>query len=179
MGYVVRADVMDVQVPERSLQQRMRALQQANEVRQTRAEWKRAVKRDTAVVLLPLEMAESEGWSPFDTMHVGDYLGSIPKVGPVKVATCAAAHGDQPGEDVGGPDGAAARGGARVRGAVHAAWEHRPMKPRICPACGEMLGPVCSARARSLTATTRRTSCASRASRRWLRVREDGPPDMG
>jgi hypothetical protein len=87
MGYVVRADVMDVQVPERSLQQRMRALQQANEVRQTRAEWKRAVKRDTAVVLLPLEMAESEGWSPFDTMHVGDYLGSIPKVGPVKVAT--------------------------------------------------------------------------------------------
>jgi hypothetical protein len=87
MGYVVRADVMDVQVPERSLQQRMRALQQANEVRQTRAEWKRAVKRDTAVVLLPLEMAESEGWSPFDTMHVGDYLGSVPKVGPVKVAT--------------------------------------------------------------------------------------------
>jgi hypothetical protein len=89
MGYVVRADVMDVQVPERSVAQRMEALQHANEVRLARAEWKREVKRDPShnTVLLPLYRADLDGWSPFDTMHVGDYLRSIPKVGPVKVTT--------------------------------------------------------------------------------------------
>jgi hypothetical protein len=87
MGFVVRPDVMDVQVPTRSLEQRMEALRRANRVRLTRADWKRAVKRDLSVVLLPMEMAQSEGWSPFDSMHVGDYLRSIPKVGPVKVTT--------------------------------------------------------------------------------------------
>jgi hypothetical protein len=59
MGYVVRADVMDVQVPERSVAQRMEALQHANEVRLARAEWKREVKRDPShnTVLLPLYRA--------------------------------------------------------------------------------------------------------------------------
>jgi hypothetical protein len=85
MGFVVRADVMDVQVPERSVTQRMEALQQANEVRLARADWKREVKRDPSVALRPLELADMEG-SPFDTMHIGDYLRSIPKIGPVKVA---------------------------------------------------------------------------------------------
>jgi hypothetical protein len=63
MGYVVRADVMDVQVPERSLQQRMKALRQANEVRVKRAAWKREVKRDTSRhnVLLPLYEADADG----------------------------------------------------------------------------------------------------------------------
>lgn len=84
MGYVVRPDVMDMQVPERSVAQRMEALRRANVVRLTRAEWKRAVKRDLSVVLLPLEMAQSEGWSPFDTMKIGEFLWSIPKVGKVK-----------------------------------------------------------------------------------------------
>jgi hypothetical protein len=83
MGYVVRADVMDVQVPERSLQQRMEALQRANEVRLPRAEWKKDVKRDTALALQPLELADAGG-SPFDTMKIGEYLRSIPKVGRVK-----------------------------------------------------------------------------------------------
>jgi hypothetical protein len=64
--------VMDVQVPERSVAQRMEALQHANEVRLARAEWKREVKRDPShnAVLLPLYRADLDGWSPFDTMHV-------------------------------------------------------------------------------------------------------------
>jgi hypothetical protein len=31
-------------------------------------------------------MADADDWSPFDTMHVGEFLRSIPKVGPIKVA---------------------------------------------------------------------------------------------
>jgi hypothetical protein len=87
MGYVVRADVMDVQVPERSLQQRQEALRQANEVRVKRAAWKREVHRAPSRhnVLLPLYEADTDGWSPFDTMKIGEYLRSIPKIGPVKV----------------------------------------------------------------------------------------------
>jgi hypothetical protein len=87
MGYVVRADVMDVQVPERSVAQRMEALQHANEVRLARADWKREVKDDPSLVFRPLELAEAEGWSPFDSMHIGEFLRAIPKVGPMKVAT--------------------------------------------------------------------------------------------
>jgi hypothetical protein len=58
-------------------------LQRANEVRLPRAEWKREVKRDTSLALRPLELADAGG-SPFDTMKVGEYLRSIPKIGRVK-----------------------------------------------------------------------------------------------
>jgi hypothetical protein len=54
-----------------------------------RAAWKRQVKADPShgMVLLPLYKADSDDWSPFDTMKVGEYLRSIPKIGPVRVAT--------------------------------------------------------------------------------------------
>jgi hypothetical protein len=104
MGYVVRPDVMDVQVPERSVRQRMEALQHANEVRLTRAEWKREVKRAPSrdTVLLPLLEADEDGWSPFDTMRIGDYLRSIPKVGMVKVGRVLRWAGISPAKTLGG-----------------------------------------------------------------------------
>jgi hypothetical protein len=87
MGYVVRADVMDVQVPERSVAQRMEALQHANEVRLARAEWKREVKRDPSTGAAAVGVGRLPRTGRRSTMHIGDYLRSIPKVGPVKVAT--------------------------------------------------------------------------------------------
>jgi hypothetical protein len=102
MGYVVRADVMDVQVPERSLEQRMEALRHANEVRVARAEWKREVKADTVSATRPLCMAGAEDWSPFDTMHVGEFLRSIPKVGPIKAAYALRNLMIAPGKTLGG-----------------------------------------------------------------------------
>jgi hypothetical protein len=82
----------------------MEALQHANDVRFARAEWKRRVKRDPSrdVVLLPLLEADEDDWSPFDTMHIGDYLRSIPKVGRVKAMTALRRMDTSPAKTLGG-----------------------------------------------------------------------------
>lgn len=65
--------------PSRSLEQRLVALRHANHVRVLRAQLKREMTRDRAVltVLRPPEYAA--------TMRVWDLLASVPKVGPVRV----------------------------------------------------------------------------------------------
>lgn len=69
-------------VPERTLDQRMSALQLANEIRSWRAEFKRKVaarKLDVATLLSePLD-------ARLDTMKVDELLLAIPKYGRVKV----------------------------------------------------------------------------------------------
>jgi hypothetical protein len=82
--------------------------------------------------------ADLDGWSPFDTMHVGDYLRSIPKVGPVKVTTALRRMEISRAKTLGGPDGPPARGGPRVRGAVHAARApggRRPARHGLMAVC--------------------------------------------
>jgi hypothetical protein len=100
MGYVVRADVMDVQVPERSVAQRMEALQHANEVRLARAEWKREVKRDPSHNACCCRCTGRRG-GLVAVRH--DARRRLPAVDPEGRAgqghDRAAAHGDQPGED--------------------------------------------------------------------------------
>lgn len=74
-------NVMTTDIPERSLQQRMDALQNANRIRTFRSDLKLEIKagrKEVADVLLnpPLEVA---------TMKVFDLLLSAPKMGRVKV----------------------------------------------------------------------------------------------
>lgn len=67
--------------PERSLQQRLDALQNANAIRSRRAQLKKDLKagrRAVADVLF-----EPPEW--LDTMKVGDLLRAVPKYGSVKV----------------------------------------------------------------------------------------------
>lgn len=69
--------------PQRSLTQRMEALQQANEIRTTRAAWKRDVKAGRADPLVVLAEPPAE----FASMKVFDALMALPKVGRVKALT--------------------------------------------------------------------------------------------
>lgn len=69
-----------IEAPPRSLEQRMTALDRANEIRTARADWKKKVKRrerDPRDVLL-------EPPAEFETMKVFDVLMAAPKVGRVK-----------------------------------------------------------------------------------------------
>jgi hypothetical protein len=64
--------------PERSLEQRMAALESANKIRSARAEWKKQVKRHPELRLAPFA-------DPlFESMKVGIYLTALPKVGRTK-----------------------------------------------------------------------------------------------
>jgi hypothetical protein len=64
--------------PERSLEQRMAALESANKIRIARAEWKKQVKRHPELRLAPFA-------DPlFASMKVGIYLTALPKVGRTK-----------------------------------------------------------------------------------------------
>jgi hypothetical protein len=56
----------------------MVALRKGNKIRFARAEWKRAVKRHPELRLAPFADPM------FATMHVGDYLLALPKVGSTK-----------------------------------------------------------------------------------------------
>ena len=73
-------------LPERSLAQRLEALQLANVIRVFRADWKKEVKLGQREILEPLHaLAEAEGGETmWDSMKVFDYLVSIPGVGPTK-----------------------------------------------------------------------------------------------
>ncbi len=66
--------------PERSLHQRLSALERANEIRKRRAELKRDVKAGR-VRVQPL-LTDPPDW--LDTMKVFDLLLAMPKVGRVK-----------------------------------------------------------------------------------------------
>lgn len=68
--------------PERSLAQRRTALVRANEVREARAEWKRAPRTGTPR-LPPTSLIRDPG-DDFATMTVFDLLLALPKVGRVK-----------------------------------------------------------------------------------------------
>jgi hypothetical protein len=70
-------DVMP-QAPDRSLEQRMAALERANRIRFARAQWKREAKHSVADRRKPLESEE------FATMKAIDYLMALPMVGRTK-----------------------------------------------------------------------------------------------
>jgi hypothetical protein len=81
-------EVRQAQEFQRSLAQRMDALEKGNAVRSARAEWKRAVKVGRASWQHPLEVVEEGILSPeptlFDSMKVHTYLTSLPGMGRVK-----------------------------------------------------------------------------------------------
>jgi hypothetical protein len=68
-------------VPDRSLQQRMEALQNANEIRTYRANLKRDIKAGRADVVNLLINPPDE----IETMHIFDLMMAVPKLGRVKV----------------------------------------------------------------------------------------------
>lgn len=80
-----RGDLMerfshDVKTPERSLQQRMDALENANKIRVYRAQLKRDVKAGKVhIIKLLLEPPEK-----IETMKIFDLLLVVPKIGRVK-----------------------------------------------------------------------------------------------
>jgi hypothetical protein len=69
-----------VTAPERSLKQRMSALERANEIRSKRATLKRNLKAERVDVVAMLK--DPPDW--LCTMHVVDILMALPKVGRVK-----------------------------------------------------------------------------------------------
>lgn len=70
-----------IQTPERSLQQRMDALENANEIRSYRANLKREIKAGrVSIVSLLVEPPEE-----IETMKIFDLLLVVPKMGRVKV----------------------------------------------------------------------------------------------
>lgn len=69
-----------IEAPPRSREQRMTALNRANVIRTTRADWKKAVKRRQTDPLTVLLDPPAE----FETMKVFDLLIAAPKVGRVK-----------------------------------------------------------------------------------------------
>jgi hypothetical protein len=77
-----------ITAPDRSLVQRMDALERANEIRTKRAEFKRDLKAGRAS--LPEALMDPPDW--LETAKVIDMLRACPKLGPVKVdkilATC-------------------------------------------------------------------------------------------
>lgn len=81
MPYTVQGEEVEMGVPERSLQQRMEALQNANEVRVYRANLKRDIKAGRAnLVDLLINPPEK-----LDTAKLSDFLLAVPKMGRVKV----------------------------------------------------------------------------------------------
>lgn len=74
---------MTVSTPERSIEQRMAALEKANAIRTQRAAWKRAVKRREVDPLAVLADPPAE----FASMKVLDALLAMPKVGRVKASS--------------------------------------------------------------------------------------------
>lgn len=90
--------VQMVQAPERSLEQRMTALERANEVRSYRAELKRKVKAGKAAVPAVLDEPPAE----VETMKVFDLLVAAPKVGRVKANKLLRQVAVSPSKTVGG-----------------------------------------------------------------------------
>lgn len=68
-------------VPERSFQQRMEALQQANKIRCYRANLKRDIKAHRADIADLLVNPPEE----IETMHIFDLMMAVPKMGRTKV----------------------------------------------------------------------------------------------
>lgn len=90
--------VHDTHVPERSLVQRMDALDRANEVRKYRANLKRDLKAGRASIHdLLLDFPEA-----LDTMKIFDLLLSVPKMGRVKVNKILVTCRISPSKTVGG-----------------------------------------------------------------------------
>lgn len=81
MPYTVQREEVDMGVPERSISQRMEALQTANEVRVYRANLKREIKAGRAN-LVDLLISPPE---KLDTAKLSDFLLAVPKMGRVKV----------------------------------------------------------------------------------------------
>lgn len=84
--------------PPRTYQQRMKALERANEIRSARAESKRGAKRGTVDLLEVLAAPPTE----FDSMKVFDLLLAVPKYGRVKVGKILAQVQVSPSKTVGG-----------------------------------------------------------------------------
>jgi hypothetical protein len=84
--------------PERSLQQRLEALERANDVRLYRAEMKREIKRGEVLVQEVL----AEPGERVETMKVFDLLLAMPKVGRVKANKVLARSRVSPSKTVGG-----------------------------------------------------------------------------
>ena len=84
--------------PERSLEQRRSALQEANRIRTRRAQLKRDLKAGRANVLDVLEQPPE--W--VETMKVFDLLLAVPKLGRVKVGKALQRTRISPSKSVGG-----------------------------------------------------------------------------
>lgn len=92
-------DVMDRPVaPERSLQQRLDALEKANDIRVRRAALKRDLKA-RRVELVPL-LLDPPAW--LETAHVFDLLLAVPRIGRVKANKLLTKHMISPSKTVGG-----------------------------------------------------------------------------
>jgi hypothetical protein len=85
-------------VPDRSLQQRMEALQNANEIRTYRANLKRDIKAGRADVVNLLINPPDE----IETMHIFDLMMAVPKLGRVKVNKVLSKCRISPSKTVGG-----------------------------------------------------------------------------
>lgn len=86
--------------PTRSIEQRMTALQRANDIRTKRAEVKRTVKRSKNPQPLVMQLADPA--SHFETMKVFDLLVSLPKVGRVKANKILRTARISPSKTIGG-----------------------------------------------------------------------------
>lgn len=119
-------------IPDRSTDQRMSALAQANEIRRRRAELKRDLKAGrasiVALLLKPPEFVE--------TMKVCDLLMAAPKLGRVKVNKILAGCRISPAKSLGGLTG---RQRAELVGCLGRPLPHRPEAPKPLPR-GENLG---------------------------------------
>lgn len=91
---------MVVNAPARTLEQRLSALERANEIRVTRAAWKRDVKAGRASVR---ELVQDPPWAA--SMKVHDALMVMPKLGRVKVGRMLARQSISPSKTIGGMTG--------------------------------------------------------------------------
>lgn len=87
-----------ISAPERSLDQRMNALERANEVRTTRADWKKAAARGEVSVRAVLE----DPPELFRSMRILDLLLAQPHVGRVKALKMLRVATVSPAKTVGG-----------------------------------------------------------------------------
>ncbi len=92
---------MVVNAPARTLEQRLSALERANEIRVTRAAWKRDVKAGRASVR---ELVQDPPWWAA-SMKVHDALMVMPKLGRVKVGRMLARQSISPSKTIGGMTG--------------------------------------------------------------------------
>lgn len=91
--------------PDRTLEQRLAALEEANTVRTTRADLKRRLKRDRRILALAIELdTDALGVRPhdLDTMRVYDLLVSAPKIGRVKANRILTVNRISPSKTLGG-----------------------------------------------------------------------------